>query len=893
MSGKLDIRVEIAPDAEPDGDPEDWEWLDVSSYRRGKTDVEINYGRDDEASAVEAGDASVTFDLRDGLLSPRNPNSELFGRIGTNTPIRLRLPILVDEFDRTVAAGGWGTSTSGGTWVAGSSWSVSGGAGKIAIATANLATEAYLSDVGAIDVDITYSVALSAVTTGAPWIQALEIRRIDADNLYRIHTELKPSGVVTIKLVRRQDAANTDVIEDLTTAATYTTGSKVWTRVVAEGGFLRAKVWSGVLADEPDAWNITSTLVRVEGGGIGFFGWRFVGNTNAGTLTASIDDMTADALLWSGNVPEWPPRWDKSGNDSTMTIAAAGPIRRLNQGDDPLESPLARQLARYSPAGYWTGEDGSDATSMGSAVTNGKPAKTIGVTFASEDTLAGSSGCAKIDATSSTILGTVTGNSTGNWSGMFFVKFPTLPASDTVVIEWRAKTGTFRRWIIRANASGWQIKVYDDTGALALDGGTVAYVDAPTQWTAVQMEILQVGGNAEYDLIWNRVGSETFYAQSGSLAGTSAKISEFYVPGSTGMVDTLMAHFWIGTNDLPFVDATFLAVSDGYSGELASDRISRLCAEQNVALTAMVGDSEALGRQRAGKFLDLLREAAEADLGILYERAYALGYVPRSARYNAPVRLELDWTGGDLAEGPEPTDDDQRLRNRWTVSRVAGSKATYQDDASIARHGAIGDSAEINIEADDRLPMHAGWRTNLTTVDELRWPTVELDLIAHPELRAAFLTCRIGSRITIVNPEDQIAGTEIDLLIEGVKQTIGWFRWDVTLACSPAKPWDVAVWDDPASLWTSRSTTLNTGEDTTSTAWSITTVNREEVWSTSASGYEWNIAGEVVQVSAVAAHTGSGPYVQAVTVVRSRNGVVKAQTAGTVVKMARPTRWAL
>jgi hypothetical protein len=893
MGVPLDIQVEIAPDADPDGDPQYWGWLDVSGYRRATSAVNIKQGRDDEAAQVEPGKASTTFDLRDGLLSPRNPYSDLYGRIGINTPIRYRLPIFEDTFTRT-GSNGLGTSDSGGVWSSiHSSWSVDGSSGVATLAAANTTTATHVTGAAALDVDITYSVTPPVVTTGAPWISALEFRRVDADNMYRVYTELKPAGVITIKLVRVLDGTSTDLGEVLSTGVTYAASTRVWTRVIAEGGLMRAKLWTGTKSAEPDDWTLWGTLTTIQGGEFGLLQWRYVGNTNVGSLAVKLDDFTATALLWSGNVPEWPPGWDKSGNDSFMEIAAAGPIRRLNQGDDPLKCPLTRQLPSFGPAAYWPCDDGTDATAGGNAVSGGKPlVATGGCSFGQDDTPPGGAASVKLDTTSSLLRGKVTADSTGDFSAMLFVKLASLPAGETTVVEWRATTGTMRRWIVKASATGWLIKIYDDTGALLHDGGTVVYVDPPTEWTAIQLEVQQTGGNAVWSFIWNQLDSNTFYSVGASTVGTSAKLSEVYIPGSTGMTDALITQIWIGPNTLPFVDDGFLDVSRGYAGELAWQRIDRLCDEQGVPVTFVTGTSEPMGAQRIGRFLDLLREAADADLGILYERAGSMAYVPRTGRYNVPVKLALEWAQGDLAEAPKPTDDDQRLRNRWTVKRTGGSEATYENTASIARHGAVGDSAEINIETDDRLSAYAGWMTALTTLDEMRWPTIELDLVGQPELIPEFLSCRIGDRITISNPKDQVAGIEIDLIIEGIDQTINQFQWDVTLTCSPASAWKVAEWTG-GDRYGALTTTLNTAEDETSTAWSITTTSVDEKWSTTASGYEWDIAGETVEVVSIAAATGTGPYVQAVVVIRSKNGVVKQQQAGTPVKMKAKARWAL
>jgi hypothetical protein len=893
-----DIRVEIAPDAAPDDDPRFWTWMDVSSYRRQSADVEIEYGRGDEAAEVEAGEAQCTFDLRDGLLSRRNPTSSLYGRIGPNTPIRFRMPIASDDFSRTVVSG-WGTSTSGHTWAAGGPFSVSSGAGKMALAAANTAGESYLTDAASLDVDVYYSASLSAVTTGSPWVSALIIRRVDSENQYRVHTEFKPSGVVTIKLVRRQDGANTDVVEDLTTSATYTAGTKVWTRVLAEGGLLRAKVWSGTKANEPSSWNFWSTLVVVEGSGVGFFQWRLAGNTNVGTLTVSVDDFTVDTLLWSGNVPEWPPRWDHSGNDSHMTLVAAGPMRRLGQGEDPVMSPLRRQLPRYLPAGYWPLEEEAGATSAGSAVTGGKRGYVSAVTFGDADAPAGATRSAKLAGTGTiNFKGEVTGDTTGSFAALFFIKLTAIPAASTDLLELRTRSGTIRRWVIRLTPTGFQFSVYDNDDGVIVSTPSLGFGVDVTKWMAVQLETNVSGSNTTAALVWNQVGLTSFFTSGvQNLTGyVATKIRDVFIRSSPGIVDSQYSHLWLGTVDLPFVDAEFLSVSSAYANELASDRIRRICAEEGVAVSVLPGDSEPLGAQPTGRFLDLLRDAADADRGLLFERGTSLAYLPRSARYNVPIRMQPDWAGGDLAAAPQPTDDDQRLRTTWTVRRVNGSEATYENAAAVAKSGRVRDSDDINIASDNRLQHYAAWFTHLTTFDEMRWPTIELDLIAHPELIPQFLACRIGSRIKVNNPKAQVKGVVIDLIIEHIKQTVGRHTWRVTLTCSPARPWDVAVWGPtttPKSRWGSTSTTLNAFRAAATTSWVISTASQKDIWSTTASGYQWDVAGELVTVQSVGAATGTGPYLQTVTVLRAQNGVSKDQAAGTSIRMAQPARWAL
>lgn len=888
-----DIRVDIAPDADPDGLLTDWQWRDISSYRRQSADIELNYGRDDEASTVEAADSTVVFDLRDGLLAPRNPLSELYDRIGVNTPIRYRLPLAYDDFGRTST--GWGTADSGQEWSTGPSYvNVADGVGYVSIVAANTASTAVLLDVGSLDIEVLYSVSIEAVTTGAPWISGVDIRRVDADNTYRVLTELKPAGVVTQKVIRVLDGVSSDLAEDLSVTGTYAADTKVWTRAHAVGGSIRSKAWVGTIDDEPAAWNVVTNAITIEGGGFAFYQWRYVGNTNVGTLTASIDDFALDAMLWHGFVPEWSPKWDKSGNDSTLTLSPGGPLRRLSQGEDPIESPLRRQLPGYDPGGYWPLEDSDGATRAGSALPGGRAAVVSGVTFGDSDAPPGALSSMKIDAATSAARGYTTSDTGAEWAAMVFFKLAALPAGEAVLIEWQCSAGTLRRWVLSFNATGFVLRVYDDDGNLDHTNSST-YAADPLRWVAIQLETDQNGGAVDYDLIWHQIDSETFYTFGSSIASnTVGRLSGWQIFGSTELIDTRFSHIWQGPESLPFVTDTFHKVANGYAGETASARMLRLMREEGLILNFPTADTETMGRQTSMKFEELIRECEAADAGLLIERGPAYVYLPREWRYNPLVTLPLDWGGGDLAEAPNPTDDDQRLFTRWKVSARFGSEAVYVNEEVKAKRGQVTNAKEINIDNDDRLALHAGWATALTTVDDMRWPVIELDLVAHPELIATFLTCRIGSRVTLANPKAQVAGTEVDVIIEGIKQKIGRNVWDVTLACSPAKIWtQVGIWDDDDSLWDALTTTLATDRDESQTSWSITSVNPEDAWSTTASGYLWEVGGEHVEVASVGAATGSGPYVQAVTVVRAQNGISKAQTAGTPVRLARPVRWGL
>lgn len=69
----------------------DGSWVDITGDVRVSDDITISRGRRDEASQTDPGRMSLVLNNRHGRYSPRNPRSPYYGRIGRNTPIRVRV----------------------------------------------------------------------------------------------------------------------------------------------------------------------------------------------------------------------------------------------------------------------------------------------------------------------------------------------------------------------------------------------------------------------------------------------------------------------------------------------------------------------------------------------------------------------------------------------------------------------------------------------------------------------------------------------------------------------------------------------------------------------------------------------------------------------------------
>lgn len=911
------IEIDIAPGANPSAGPETFVWQ-RAGRRRTSADIVITVGRDDESAEVEAGSLSVVMDDRDGNLSPRNVYGTWYGALKRGTPIRVRWPRVTDTFARTVASG-WGSAPGTPSDFA---WSVTTSSGSPATSTssnravftssaANDSVRNVLTGAGSRDVELLWAATVPVAPTGANLVVAGIARHADNSNYVRAHVEYAPGGSVSVRIQKRYLGVTSDLFPLTATGLTFAAGDTFWTRMRTEGSAVLVRTWKDGTT-EPATWQGAGIENDLEYAGVGLLLWRI--NTNVGSFVTYVDNFSVTNVLWSGNVPEWPVRWpNKAGRaESTTPLAAAGIMRRLQQGSSALISPLRRQLSgRTDGWAYFPAEDSSGATAAASGLSGGKPAVVENeYSFAGDDTLPGAATSLVLNKGQlSRLTGTIPKagqNQFRGFSALMFFRCDTPVTTEQILADIKVTGGSFvSTWRIYINATVIGFRGLDNLGnELAGNSATYASNFDLTEWMALQLETSGGSGPQTVSLVKHQVGSTAYFANTTSVAGVAGFLSGFKIAAVNDSMS--VGHVWFGSNDLPFVDDTFSLVSNGYVGEMAADRIDRLGAETQTPSYAMTGASEPMGRQRAAALIDLLRECEEADQGVLSESGNSLVYRPRSRRYNPPVALALDWAAGHLDDPPEPQDDDQRLRNQWTVSRVDGSSATVTDEngpLGTSEVGLYDDQLDVNIRDDFRLTDFAGWLVDLGTQQELRWPRIKINLVAHPELIPAWLACGIGSRVTVANPPSQIAGESIDLVIEGYTQTINVDTWTVEMSCSPARPWLVGTYGSSASVGSCRydspSTTLTSQVAASGTTLTLQYNLPSEGWTQKAASYPLDlmIAGERVTIPAAAnmgAPSGTGPYTQvASSVVRGVNGINKTLPAGAEVHVATPGRYAL
>jgi len=617
----------------------------------------------------------------------------------------------------------------------------------------------------------------------------------------------------------------------------------------------------------------------------------------------SLDVDLGDGAGWinrfSGYVRSWSISWPGDSALMALTrVEAVGILGRLGRGNPPVWSPLRRAIGGAQHSGllaYWPGEDVADSTRAGSAV-SGVAAMTVTGAAKFADVTPSLSSGATLRLGASRIINLNGGASLNGrvppgsstpvqWSVQFGAQVDAFAVgADVPIVEWATPGGTLVRWrVVQTTSFTVQVIAYTASGA------------ATTLLTATGV----FTGFAEYTVTAAQSGSDVqvrfleFGEMDGSatLTGhTLARVTDLTAnPDRVATAATFgfgHAQVWDTAAAPSFADLWLAA-----RGELAHDRIARLCAEDGVPLTIPPvdeADGIIMGSQQDGELLELLRECEATDQGLLYEDGWGLGYLPRVDRYNAPVELTIDGGARELGGGIQPVADDQALRNRWEVSRVGGSSAVAEDADSIAVAGIIDASAEINLDSDDTLAHHAHWRLHTTTSGEPRYQSIAVNLGVARHLAPDWVRCRPGSRIQIVSPPAQAGVDTIDQLIVGAREVISRRSWRVTPWTVPARPWQVAEVDGEQRVASDGS---SLAADLAADGMTLVIASTGVPWVTDPAYFplELRVGGERITVSAISGS--SSP--QTATVAPGGRTLARAWPAGTEVQVWAPATVAL
>jgi hypothetical protein len=627
-------------------------------------------------------------------------------------------------------------------------------------------------------------------------------------------------------------------------------------------------------------------------------------NTRARIAPDNAPRIWAEASSWTPERTIEHQPGARRGRSST-SLVAEGILRRLGRWTDPLRSPMYRTIsARSTSVGHWSLEEQSSATVLANSRAGGLAADVKG-SFSLGDDEAPLGAASALKVTDSTTLGGkfAAASTSAGWQIAFSFKLAAIPSTGSYanIMRWQTSNGV--TWLAQVNNTTYRFVVIDDDDVV-LSSLAVLFGagDGPDQWTTMRIKASASGGTVTVEPAWYLQGDESEGGVTMTYAGTSVgALRSWDVSGATWMTDARLSHIFgvTGTAD-NLVGLTAQRVFNGYIGETACARFLRLCTEVGVARfrIGVTEESTPMGPQRPDTFLNLLAEIRETEDGRIDDERLDIGLTmtTRRALYNRAPVLALTYPG-HVSPPFRRVLDDQATANRVTVDNRAGGEVTIAQTtgpmsvspppAGVGEYKRTVDVSVADPEA--QLQDIATWHLAKGTLERPRYDSVTVDLIANPGLRSTAILVREGDFLTVTGAE----GDLVRLMAVGIQERIGPGTWTITYQVEPGEPYDIGIWDDPSFRWDAKFSTLNAGATATAATLVFTTTDARDVWSTAFAG-DLMIGGERVTIGTMGAATGSGPYVQTATgVIRSVNGVVKAQLAGTPVHLADAKRWGL
>lgn len=613
-------------------------------------------------------------------------------------------------------------------------------------------------------------------------------------------------------------------------------------------------------------------------------------------LRVSIDAGAGYVVRFTGFVSQWPVSWDSSEAVFKVQVRADGVLRRLGQGRSPLKSALRRKIMAPDPTlvlsddlvAYWPIEDASGATSASSPISGVAPMVVSGdVAFGAVDAAAGSDLLPDFTGGGKLIGAVPTAGQSGtNW-GLHCVAVGTDTPATVDLLTWTTTGTPISIWTL-AITSGGTLQIHT--------GGSVLASGAVTFWDGRAHTIVAGADNDGADVILWLFIDGTLVATPLQATQTTGRLVTVTVNPS-GATTGLSALGHISVYDTTMgaqpLQSTLEVALRGHVGDLSGTRFERLTDEELIPADITAGYDQAMGAQGIETLLELLREAEAAEAGLIVERKTSeLGFDPHASRENISVGLALDYALRHLGQTPVPTDDDRLTRNDVTITRDGGSSAQVIDQIGPLGVDAVGrydESLALNLETDDQVVHHAGWRVNLGTVNEYRYPSIVLNLhaAALASKRAAIAALDIGSRVTLDHLPSKLPPDLVDLIVEGIEDWTDGYVWNVGLICQPYAPYQIMTLatdsgDTSATLGHLDWDSCVTAEalDTTETGVDVTTT---PLISTTADDFPFDIVigGERMRVTACA---GAGNP-QTLTVIRSVNTVVKSHLTAAVVEL--------
>lgn len=874
ISFPLDIRTELNLAGA---------WTDVSADVYLRDAKHITRGVRDQSSTADPSTLAFTLNNRGGKYSPRNAMSPLYGVIGRNTPVRLSLPGLGDSYLQLDGQTGnvvttpddAALSTIGDLdvrWEGEANWY--GQETQVLIGKWDDASDqcSWLFHITNGIVYLRYSTTGAQATSlafGSRTIPSLPTR---ASLRATLHIDTT-AHTATFTFYYATDFAGPytpfdsgPVVVDIGTTHDIIRGSTLplslgltdlrhgtpsgRPRFPFVGRCYRAEVRNainGPVVASPDFRALVdqATSTTDAQGNV----WTLKGNAEV----RNREDR------FVGEISRWPLSWSADDADVWTSVVASGVLRRMGQGNKPLDSTLRRRIPSGNPVAYWPCEESQDATSAYSPTPGVRPAMLSNVDWASQDSLQSSHALPTLHPLSVLDARVPGVSATGQWQVEYvynaFNKVPPAGGNEAP-LGTIYTTGTIVRWELTAKSGVAHIYGYNDDGVQVINQPIGIGDGVFNGWYRLQFQAQNNSdGTFTAGINWQFIGGGAG-GFSVSATGTVGHVTRIYCAWTALNDGWGFGHLYV----LPAVNQNFLLGSDNaFNGENAFARMVRLATEENFSIERVPGDSTPLevGYQRPDSLLTLVEAAADADGGLLTETPgrLALRYRDRSSMYSQAPALTLSYTDPGLGPDLQPVDDDTGIFNDITVSRDGGSSfRAFLDSGPMSIEsppvgiGKYDTSYTLSLADDDQPEQVANWRLHLGTWDGARYPVVSV-ILHKPgadSLIPSVMRLREGDKIRLTNLPQWVSNDDVELIVMGWNETLDLYTWQVDFNCVPAGPWEVATLDDSLRADGNGNTLL-----TPVTATATQLVVSGEPWTEDVDDYPFNVSigGEVMTVT--------------------------------------------
>jgi hypothetical protein len=823
----LDVRAELSLGT----------WTDITPYlflRAGE--VAITRGHPDETTTTNPSATKLRLDNTAGRFNEYNPAGPYYGLIGRNTPLRISVPegasYLRSETDQASYAScpdTAGVSITGDTevqldvtldnWQANTSlagkWTSAGNERSwLLLLNENMTLTFAWSPDGT-----TIITATSAVGVPVPALrrQGLRVTLAVASGTVTFYTAPALANQVTIGPVTSgwvqlgaAVVAGANSVFDSTApvCAGYAAGDADFGYPGLYGKVHRLALLSGIGGTVKASPDFT-----VQAAGASSFA---DGESNAWTL-AGTAEISARKYRGHFEVASWPPTWDPTGTDVQATVSGSGVLRRLAQGNSPVNSAMYRYWTKLAgsaaPVAYWPCEDGPGSTQIASGI-GGRALMIAGSpNLAADNSFACSAPLPQL-----------------NGSTWYSQRLPSYTDTGTLVIRFALNVASglsgnavlTRFDLTGPNLSANPLYLYWSGGTLTLFGtGTIASV-ALAAATPVEVSVEFVfdtgnGGEVGMTLRVMTLGGAITSNGPVFVLGTIGQLAEITVNPvgdiSAGWSDpgkSVIGHIGMQTALTPL--SALASPLAAWAAERAGNRFARLCAEEGIAcrIQGNADTSTPMGPQTQQTITQLFQEVADADRGTITEprQVLGLGYRCRNSLLHQSPAITLDYAQGEVSPPMTLTDDDQYTINDVTVARSASSSASKASTSrAIAQTGPLSvqpppngvgtydTQVTVNLAYDRQLDSHAGWLLHLGTVDEPRYPQITIDLAntaLDPVVLWAAQDADIADYLAVINGPVWLPPGAVRQLAQGLTENLSLKGWVISWQGIPESPYETA-----------------------------------------------------------------------------------------------------